>query len=237
MHTLLDGLVSALIGAAAALLVLWVTVKTQNAGIQRQITAQAVGLSEQIRVQGEGLNCQLAEQRRENARTREHEAAAQVIDALNRLLRGDSRIDHRGNPSEAITKTLLEVTTGFQRLRLDLAMPDEAVIEAFRQWTYLLESVANRHREFVVKSVKPETAHNTVPLELQDALGELNGVAEFIVKYLIQYVRAGESARQSMAATVMAAFTAYHLDRKEFYLTYMHPATARVPHQDLTRLP
>jgi hypothetical protein len=71
MHTLFQGLVAAVLGAGVALLVLLVTVRTQNAGIRKQIAVQQEGLQAQSEVQERSLAKQLRVQRYENTRNRE----------------------------------------------------------------------------------------------------------------------------------------------------------------------
>ncbi|MET1089574.1 MAG: hypothetical protein ABWY04_21060 [Arthrobacter sp.] len=81
----------------------------------------------QLRAQAEGLAEQVAEQRRENAKDREHAAGADILQALQRLPRLVFEDETQAASGPAQT-CMAELRGGFERLRLELKVGDAAVI-------------------------------------------------------------------------------------------------------------
>jgi chorismate-pyruvate lyase len=151
---LLDGSVGAVLGAIVALSVLIVTVRTQNDGIQLQLTAQKNSVAEQLKAQEKSLHLQLeaqeksvAEQlrvqRRENARVREVTTVSRMLVTLGKL--EDERemltipIEQRANDIRARVTDLI---VGLEELRINGTESMDPVIGSFKPFVSCLHGAS-----------------------------------------------------------------------------------------------
>ncbi|MCP1415655.1 hypothetical protein [Paenarthrobacter sp. A20] len=197
MHTLLDGLVSAIIGALVALAVVFWTVRAQNAGIAEQLRTQS----------------------RENIRSREHAAAAELLRTLRAIqdTAGRSRVskDAEGKKDTnvpAIRSELqplyAELRIGLERLRLDLKDEDDDVIDSFGTWTRDLE-----HRIWFYMELQDSYVDNppekrppgTQFVDLREQMVSILSTVELMTRQIVAYVRADDEARQGTTALLNEA--------------------------------
>lgn len=148
MHTLFQGMVAAFISAAVALVVLMVTVRAQNKGIQRQIAVQQESLRTQIAVQQESLRTQLevqersvAEQlrvqRHENSRDRELATVGRMLTVLNDWSDEQAKGEMTTSQSHDYFKARLsELIVGFEELRINGHPSTDISIDCFKSFAF-----------------------------------------------------------------------------------------------------
>lgn len=191
MHTLLDGLVSAVIGALVALAVVLLTVRAQNAGIDEQLRTQ----------------------RRENARAREHAAAAELLRTLqgiqdavgrSRVTKTDEgiKVSNLETVRDALQPLYADLRVGLERLRLDLKDEDDEVIDAFGKWSGALEHRAWFYLQILDSYVDnpPETRPPGTFVDLRDQMVSVLSSIQFMSTQIVAYVRSDDDERKEAAA-------------------------------------
>jgi hypothetical protein len=146
MHTLFGGLVSALISAGVALVVLRATLKAQNRGIRQQIAVQEDNLRTQLEVQERSVAEQLRVQRNENARTREVAVVGRMLSTLTRLEdergRREITVQQRNTDTQA---RLTDLLVGFEELRINGGSSTDLAIDSFKLLTRQLGEATREH--------------------------------------------------------------------------------------------
>ena len=191
MHTLFDGLVSAVIGALVALAVVLLTVRAQNAGIDEQLRTQ----------------------RRENARAREHAAAAELLRTLqgiqdavgrSRVTKTDEgiKVSNLETVRDALQPLYADLRVGLERLRLDLEDEDDEVIDAFGKWSGALEHRAWFYLQILDSYADnpPETRPPGTFVDLRDQMVSVLSSIQFVSTQIVAYVRSDDDERKEAAA-------------------------------------
>lgn len=143
MHTLFQGMVAAFVSAAVALLVLMVTVRTQNRGIQRQIAVQEKSLRAQLEAQEKSVAEQLRVQRRENARSREVAIVGRMLITLNEWEDERGMLDIPiGKRDADMQARLTDLIVGFEELRINGNASLDAAIDSFKSFAYQLSTAS-----------------------------------------------------------------------------------------------
>ncbi|WP_284750802.1 hypothetical protein [Arthrobacter sp. efr-133-R2A-120] len=235
MHTLLDGLVSAIIGALVALLVVYFTVKAQNASIHEQLRTQ----------------------RRENARAREHAAAAEVLRTLQgiqdavgrvRMSKTDSGVvvSNVESTRDALQTLCADLRVGFERLRLDLNEDDDAVIEEFLRWVRDLENRARFYLELTVSYAEnpPETRPPGTFVDIRDQMVKVLSSVQIMSSQIVAYARSDDAARKNAASFLREARTLARLvdvgtkSHAEYYNKFLRrPGDPESPVPNLPQVP
>lgn len=196
LHTIWDGFLSSLVGAVVALAVVWFTVDQQKKGNAEQLRAQTTGLAEQLRAQSEGLAEQLADQRRENAKDREHAAGADILQALQRLPRLIFEDEEQASSGPAQT-CIAELRGGFERLRFELKVGDDAVISELHTWATLIQ-VAGRMVQALDRKEYDYLGNDRFAKSMYQRMLVVHS-AEFLAAQVAGYVRSDVEARQGTA--------------------------------------
>lgn len=150
MHTLFQGLVAAVISAGVALLVLMVTVRTQNKGIRQQIAVQQESLRKQLEVQERSVAEQLQVQRHENTRNRE----LAIVGNLLTILKNWRDVYQKGGMSSRKFDNYFKtehskIDVELEELRINGDSSTDVAIDcfkslAYRMWRLTLESKQRR---------------------------------------------------------------------------------------------
>lgn len=184
MHTLFGGLVAAVIGAGVALLVLMVTVRTQNKGIQKQLELQERSVAEQLSVQ-----------RHENTKIREHDAAARFLSAIHGIA-GHAHDEQSGKvlDSHAVDRLVI-ADRSIEELRLNFDGKDDRVLDAFLS---LSSAFSYAIRTFL------DTKADEM---LERRFWRLMGMEGFLMAQMMRYIRSNMEERKSMEPLLVQAKT------------------------------
>lgn len=223
LHTIWDGFLSSLVGAVVALAVVLFTVHHQKKGNSEQLRVQTKGLAEQLRAQAEGLAEQLAEQRRENAKDREHAAGADILQALQRLPRLIFEDEARAASGPAQT-CMAELRGGFERLRLELKVGDDAVISELHTWATLIQ-VAGYTVHELAEEEYDYLGNDRFGKTMYQRMLVVHST-EFLAAQVAGYIRSGVEARQGTAGYLSHARKdlAGHSNPEEWAAKYYTPS-------------
>lgn len=209
MHTLFQGLVAAVIGALVALLVLMVTVRTQNKGIRQQIAVQQESLRKQLEVQERSVAEQLRVQRYENTRVREHAAGVQFIRGVHgwsELVGANRSLRRRGEDTESMNPRVEAMFSALEELRLNQETNDHEVIDAFSTFVSRLKHTS----EAVIDGSRdefPEEGPYVSTLE------------RFLILRMNQYVKSSADEREAMKKPLRIAWHNQRLNNFEWIKT------------------